>query len=322
MSRFAFSFGVILFGLALGYSIQKLNQKYRPDRPLPVERIKSFLQKLALVVFSPIAIAGAVWIVHFNNIRLAVLPLMGVLAFVSGGAIAILFSKMMKLDARKAGAMLGCGSYANIGAVGSLVCFVFLGEPGYALVPLYKLFEEVVYYGIGFPIAKSMSGVTSGQGRKELLLQAVRDPFIVSALIGICVGFTLNVSGIPRPHFYYRINSVIIPLLTICLLVSIGLSLRFSRVQQYMREALAVAATKFILVPALTVGVAYLCGLGDFENGLPLKVVLILSSMPVAFIALIPPSIYDLDLDCANSCWLISTIFLIVELPLLLFLVG
>jgi predicted permease len=50
--------------------------------------------------------------------------------------------------------------------------------------------------------------------------------------------------------------------------------------------------------------------------------VLILSSMPVAFIALIPPSIYDLDLDCANSCWLISTIFLIVELPLLLFLVG
>jgi len=42
--------------------------------------------------------------------------------------------------------------------------------------------------------------------------------------------------------------------------------------------------------------------------------------MPVAFNALIPPSIYDLDLDLANSCWFFTTALLIIILPLLLIL--
>jgi predicted permease len=41
--------------------------------------------------------------------------------------------------------------------------------------------------------------------------------------------------------------------------------------------------------------------------------------MPVAFTALIPPSIYDLDIDLANSCWFITTSLLMAVLPGLLF---
>jgi hypothetical protein len=48
---------------------------------------------------------------------------------------------------------------------------------------------------------------------------------------------------------------------------------------------------------------------------------MILSSMPVAFNALIPPSIYDLDLDLANSCLLITMALLVIVLPVLLFVV-
>jgi hypothetical protein len=43
--------------------------------------------------------------------------------------------------------------------------------------------------------------------------------------------------------------------------------------------------------------------------------------MPVAFTALIPPSIYDLDIDLANSCWFITTSLLAVVLPSLLFVI-
>jgi hypothetical protein len=53
-----------------------------------------------------------------------------------------------------------------------------------------------------------------------------------------------------------------------------------------------------------------------------MKVVMILSSMPVAFSALIPPSLYDLDLDLANACWFFTTSALIVVLPLLLMLIN
>ncbi|HQL90727.1 MAG TPA: hypothetical protein PLQ15_09005 [Syntrophales bacterium] len=48
---------------------------------------------------------------------------------------------------------------------------------------------------------------------------------------------------------------------------------------------------------------------------------LILSSMPVAFNALIPPSIYDLDLDLANSCWFVTTALLVFVLPALLVII-
>jgi len=55
---------------------------------------------------------------------------------------------------------------------------------------------------------------------------------------------------------------------------------------------------------------------------LPLKVVIILSSMPVAFSALIPVSIYDLNLDLANSCWLVTPVSLIVILSLLFYIIS
>jgi predicted permease len=44
--------------------------------------------------------------------------------------------------------------------------------------------------------------------------------------------------------------------------------------------------------------------------------------MPVAFSALVPASIYDLNLDLANSCWLVTTLSLIVILPLLFYIIS
>jgi len=105
------------------------------------------------------------------------------------------------------------------------------------------------------------------------------------------------------------------------LLVSVGLAFRFRRVGGYLRESASVAAIKFAAVPVLASTLAWSLGFGRIDGGLPLKVVMILSSMPVAFNALIPPSIYDLDLDLANSCWFVTTALLAIVLPVLLFAV-
>jgi hypothetical protein len=51
------------------------------------------------------------------------------------------------------------------------------------------------------------------------------------------------------------------------------------------------------------------------------KVGLILSSAPVAFTALIPPSIYALDLDLSNACWLTSALALSGVLPIMYVLI-
>ncbi|MGD9199794.1 MAG: hypothetical protein PVH97_15985, partial [Desulfobacterales bacterium] len=86
--------------------------------------------------------------------------------------------------------------------------------------------------------------------------------------------------------------------------------------RDYLKECVSVSVSvlKFILVPILATSLAYMFGFGQIDNGLPLKVVMILAAMPVAFNALIPPSIYDLDLDLANSCWLFTTALLVIVL--------
>jgi hypothetical protein len=204
-----------------------------------------------------------------------------------------------------------------------LICFVFLGEKGFGLVPIYKLFEEAAYYGIGFPIAKFYS--SEGRGREQTLQHLrglARDPFIIVALSSIAVGGVLNVSGIARPEFFRGVNSIFIPLGTIILLTSIGLAMQLKRLGNYLRECISVSLIKFVLVPLAISTTALMVGLGKVEAGLPLKVVIILSSMPVAFTALVPPSIYDLDLDLANSCWLFTTALLILVLPALLYVVN
>jgi predicted permease len=318
MSKLVFSFTIILVGLVLGYGIQVLVNRNAIVLPIPIDRLRKLLQKIALLLLNPIAIVGALWVVNIESIRLAALPFNGLFAILAGGALALGAAKLLQLEPRKTGAMYGCGSFTNVGSIGALVCFIFLGEQGFALVPIYKIFEELSYYSIGFPIAKYYSRSRERERVLDRIKSLGKDPFLLTALSSIILGGVLNWSGVQRPEFVRTLVSVFVPLGTILLLTSIGLALKFRRVRDYQKECISVSLIKFLFVPVMASSLAYLLGFGNIEGGLPLKVVIILSSMPVAFNALIPPSIYDLDIDLANSCWLFTTALLIIILPVLL----
>ena len=315
------SFAVILAGLAAGYAVQVLATRGLIRLPAPVDALRKGLQRAALLFLNPVAIAGATWIVTIRDPALAALPLVGLFAIVSGGVLALGAARLLRLPPRRTGAFFCCGSFTNIGSIDALVCYLYLGEPGFALVPIYKIFEELSYYSTGFPIAKHYSGSVVSEGRWDRLKGLARDPLILVSVSALLLGGALNASGLERPAIYGAVNTVLIPLTTFLLLVSVGLALRFRRVGDYLRESAAVAAIKFAAVPLLASTLAWSLGFGSIDGGLPLRVVLILSAMPVAFNALIPPSIYDLDLDLANSCWFVTTALLALVLPALLFAV-
>lgn len=323
MERLVFSFSVIFAGLGLGYGMQALARREVLRLPLPLDALRVWLQKISLLFFMPVAFLGAIWVVRLESARLAAMPFVGMFALLSGGALGLWAAHLLKVPRRQTGVLYGCGSFTNLGAIGGLVCFVFLGEKAFALVTVYKLLEEFTYFGVGFPIIKHFSRMESGGADVWGRIRGVlTDRFFMVAMAAIGGGALLNVAGVPRPAFYEHIIAVFIPVGTILLLCSIGLALRFGRLRTYLPESLAVAAIKFLIIPILVVGIGGLLGYGRIDEGLPLKVLLILSSMPVAFVALIPPSIYDLDLDLANSCWLLTTLGLVVVLPLLYLLVG
>jgi len=322
VAKLIYSFGLILFGLLVGYAIQKLADRSLTRLPVSIEVLRKWLQRTALLFVNPVAILGAVWIVRIDDISLAALPFTGLFAIVMGGVLALMASRFLGHDPKKTGAMFCCGSFTNIGSIGALLCFVFLGEPGFALVPIYKLFEEFSYFSIGFPIARYYSGrAAADEGVWRRTVRLAKDPLIIVSVLSLALGGILNASGLQRPAFYETVNALFIPLGTVMLLISIGLAFRFRRVHGYLKEGIAIGAIKFVMVPVITSSLAWAIGFGDVAGGLPLKVVLILSSMPVAFTALIPPSIYDLDIDLANSCWFISVALLALVLPILLFVI-
>jgi predicted permease len=318
MSKFIYSFGIIIFGLSLGYAVRLLVELSVIQLPIPIDRLRRSLLRGALLLVNPVAVVGALWIADIRSFRLAALPINCLFALIAGGVFALALARLLRLGPRKTGAMYCCGSFSNIGSIGGLVCFVFLGEKGFALVPIYRLFEELSYYSIGFPIARYYAGSENNIRFSGRIAALARDPFILVALSGILLGGLLNLTGVQRPDFFQSVVSVSVPLGTVMLLVSIGLALKLKRVRDYLKECISISLIKFVLVPAASVSLGCLLGFGSIDGGLPLKVVVILSSMPVAFIALIPPSIYDLDLDMANSCWLFTTSLLVVILPLLL----
>ena len=323
MNKFVSSLSIIIFGLSLGYLIQFLANKKMVTFPFSIEKLPRRLQKTALLFLSPIALTGALWILELNDLKLMVLPFIGFTALMLGGVIAFGFGKAQKLSKRQMGAYIISGSFTNIGSIGGLVCYILFGEVGFAIVPLYKLFEELVYYGIGFPLAKSFSSqVSQKESTFKRLRKVFSDVFIIAALISITIGLSLNMLGINRPQVYGTINSILIPISTICLLMSIGLNLRFSKMGQYLKPSFLIILSKMLIVPTIIGSIGYLIGLGDINNGMPLKVIIVLSSMPTGFVSMIPPALYDLDGDLANTIWFTTTLSLIIVIPCLGFITS
>jgi len=317
LSDILLSLGLISFGLSAGY----VYRNYSTGKKKTVEEINELrkkLQALALLYVNPIAFGGAIWILDLRDQRLVTLPFLGAFAIIFGGFLAYIASKLLGLNNKQTGVFVTCGSFTNIGNIGSLVTYILLGEAAVAMMPFYNLFEPFIYYGFGFPFAKSMSdSFTEDEGLAMRIRNVITDRFVVIAMVSIFVGLTLNLVGVKRPSFYSTLNNFLIPLGTLLLLSSIGMAMRFGRMREYFREASVISLIKFVFVPTSVYLLGSFIGLGSIDGGLPLKVSVILASMPVAFTAMIPPTLYDLDVDLANTSWFVTTGLLFVVVPIL-----
>jgi len=322
MTGLQFSIGIILCGLSLGYVLRLLVEAGIMRLPLEISTLRKGIQKITIWFLAPVPIIGAIWLIRIDDLRIITLPFIGSAILLIGGLLGWIIGRMGGRSQRQIGALYCCGSFSNIAAMGSLVSYLFIGEEGFAMLTLFKMFEEIVYYGIGFPIARYFgAGLKGNESLGERLGKVFADPFILIALGALFTGAVLNLSGIARPAVYEKVIAVFLPAGVFLLLLSIGLGIRFRQIG-YFREVLLVSGIKFVVMPVLACVAAILLGMKSLYGGLPLKAILLGSSMPVAFNAVIASSLYDLDLELANSCWLITTVGMVLVLPWLSFLLG
>ena len=319
MDRLLLTLVIIFTSLIAGYAFQQWVRSGRsPLNEDSMKALRLHVQKGAMFGLIPLSAMLSLWGLPSPDARLLALPALGVAAWICGGVLALLLSRLMGLERRQAGSMFCCGTFTTIGAVGSLVSVMLFGEQTIAIAALYRLCEEIYYFGIAMPVARWHG--QEENGKAHFSLRDFRlEPVLKVILCALGLGITLNLAGVPRPALFGTLSSGAMILGTVCFLLSIGMSLRLSRMTCYVRQSAAISLIKFVGCPLVIVALAMLCGLGSIDNGLPLKVVAILASMPVAMNALIPPSLFDLDLDLANACWVFTTLELVVVLPILVF---
>ncbi len=318
MDRLLLTLTIIFVSLIAGYAFQLWVRSGRsPLDEESMRRLRLRIQKGAMFGLIPLSAMLSLWGLPSLDARLLALPVLGVAAWLCGGVLALILSRMMGLDHRQTGSMFCCGTFTNIGAVGSLVSVMLFGEQTIAIAAMYRLCEELYYFGIAMPVARWHSQPSGGKAHFSLRDFRL-EPVLKVILCALGLGIALNIAGVPRPALFGTLSASAMILGTVCFLLSIGMSLRLSSMACYVRQSAAISFIKFAGCPAIIVALAMLCGLGEIENGLPLKVVAILAAMPVAMNALIPPSLFDLDLDLANACWVFTTLELIVVLPVLL----
>lgn len=313
-----YSLGLIATGLSAGYLYRNKIPHGVNQSDEAIRNLRRRFQVTAIFYLNPFVFGGAIWALEMSDVRIFSLPLLGAFAVIFGGFLGYVASRIFNHSRKQRGVMVTCGSFTNIGSIGSLITYIILGETAVAIIPFYKFFETFLYYGVGFPYAKSMSEtVTETESAFDRLKNILSDKVLQVTLISWAVGLCLNLFGVKRPAFYSSLIGVLIPLVSLSMLSSIGMALRFAEMREYMREASAIALIKFVVIPISVYFLASWVGLGAVNGGLPLKVVTILASMPVAFTAMIPPTLYDLDVDLANTAWMLTTLLLLVVVPVL-----
>lgn len=318
IEKIVLSLTIIILGLSLGKVWSWLCHDKWLNAAATIETMINLMTKAVLLVLSPLILIGVFWIVDIRYSGFIYLPILGVLCLVLGGFFAVGFSKVLKLDPIRTGSMFASGAFSNWGCFGMLFCFMLLGQQSLVFVAMFILLEDFVYFTVGFPIAK-LYGANHQRDKNQRLIgfRIFADPYILAALLAILIGGTLNLSSLERPGFYEMLINILVPLSTLLLVIPVGYRMRFMALQYYLKESFSISIVKFIMVPVCIVPIAYGLGLGNLYDGIILKVVLILSVMPPAFISLIPPKLYGLDVNLANSSWLINTGLLVLILPVL-----
>jgi predicted permease len=261
----------------------------------------------------PVILCLLFWGMNLRSLAPWLLPLLGALIACSTLLPAALFARWGKLSGPQTGSFLACAVFSNLGYLGAFIAFALFGETAYGLGMLYLMFFTPCFYTLGFWIGSRYGGTTRPTGMGA----AFTDELRLYPFVGMLVGLTLSLLGVPRPAPFERLNGILIPVDTALLSMAIGSQLTCEPPLPWLRPCLAMSAIKFFYAPLVAWGLLNLFG---FE-GLTRTVVLLQASMPVGVSPLMLPLLFRLDRRLANALWLWTTLlvipWLLVLIPLL-----
>ncbi len=318
MKDLMMSLGIIIVGISLGQLVKYMQKGRSEDKVAQTTARMNKIREFAFLILNPVVMVNAYWVINFSRISMLSLPIICLIVLGAGGGISLLASKALKHTKEQKASMFGCGTFSNLGTIGSLITLIFLGEEAFAIAALYLLFESFYNYLFAYPMIKGIS--EGGRKNNKKWWSVFSDVTIIVYVSSIFVGLALNLSGLSRPTIMGNYNTYMVPVISFLLTFAISYKMEFKKIQSNFMEGIICIGIKYCFSPILAVSLGMLLGLQHIQDGLIIKVLIIMSTVPCGFNSILVPTIYKSDADVANSVWIMSMIMLIVTIPLEYFL--
>jgi predicted permease len=297
---------VILYGaLAAGYLARRRS-------PAIADKSPGLIRFNLLFIDSPL-VAVIFWMLAPED-RAGTwqLPLIGFILSSLLFGVGLVVARVQGLGRSETGAFL-CGSaLSNIGSTyGGLVCLVVLGIQGLTLSQAYTIYITPFTFLVMFQVVAGYASKENAAGLRALLPQFIKDVARWLPILMILIGLALNFYAPRPPQWMNPVVTVWVLVMTAGYSFAIGASFQLGKIREHLKPCLALSAVKFIISPALAVGLMMFFHLTPLQK----QVIFIESAMPMAIYAVVLTGLTGLSRDLANSCWLFTTI---VALPLVL----
>lgn len=235
------------------------------------------------------------------------LPLIGLMVNLLLLAIAYLVSGGLGMNSSKRGAFLLACSTLNIGIIGLPFISLFFDIEGVATASLLDIGNSIYVFSIAFLVASQFNPLKVKGSFKSNIKSLLIQPYIISVLAGL----STNLLGLELPKQANELISLVSLLNAALILISSGIFIRLPS-RSIMREVLLSVFVKMVIGSLIGFVFANLLQLPSEKLG----VVVIVSSLPPAFMTLVHASTENLDLEFAS---ILLGSMLAVGIPTILF---
>lgn len=303
--------------VAVGYLAWRAGLRKRPDGDRLAGAAARGLGQIAMLgAASPLSLL-LFWAAAIPAGRALLLPLVGLFVHAFGGATSWALARAVRADRPTQGVYFLAGASSNVLTFGGIVVVLLLrstsdphAERALAELALYRIFEAPFYFLCAWPLAASLAA--PGTSEQGFFRRGFR-PVTLAPMVCIAAGWALNLAGVRRPAAFDGVSELLVKINVVLMGLTVGLTLRRAAPFRHLGGGARLAAVKFAIVPAVSALLAALLGF----RGVTLQVVAVCAAMPVAFMAVIASNLLHLDQELTGSLWLLTTLGMVVVVPLL-----
>ncbi len=236
-------------------------------------------------------------------------------------AIFYLFERRRFQDPREQGSYMISMMLGNIGTLAGLCSYVLFGPIGFAYIQLIGIPQIVIIVLFCFPMGQYYYDLWANKGKGEKMeinLFKMLCTWNQLPAVGVVVGLTLAAFHVEKPDSISTLFTMLIHLSAWMGMVPVGYDLDLKSARAYAWKLWPLFPVKFIFMPAVLYGLTSLF----VSDPAMTTCVVLASAAPTAIFAVASAQLYKLNVDLAESSFLITTLaFLFLIYPVVYFAV-